>query len=121
MLIQPLKYILKQLVLPKPGEGPTEQTMDNGYCNVFIEASDQNEQKVYGVLGLKGDPGYKATARMLAESALCFVYQEVKVQGGFYTTASAFGEGLLHRLVQTGSTFQFYHPYNNNNNNNKHQ
>lgn len=40
MLIQPLKYILKQLVLPKPGEGPTEQTMDNGYCNVFIEASD---------------------------------------------------------------------------------
>ena len=36
------------------------------------------------------DPGYRDTARMLVESGLCFVLNqnEIKVGGGFWTTAS---------------------------------
>ena len=65
------------------------------------------------MLTFEEDPGYKGTARMLAESALCFVKEELPTSAvaGFHTPASAFGKTLMNRLVQTGCTFHFYNPY----------
>jgi len=36
------------------------------------------------------DPGYRDTARLLVESAMCFVFneKEIKVGGGCWTTAT---------------------------------
>jgi short subunit dehydrogenase-like uncharacterized protein len=53
------------------------------------------------------DPGYKDTARMVAESALCFIYnhEEISQTGGLLTPAVCFKGALMKRLVETGSTF----------------
>jgi len=60
----------------------------------------------------KGDPGYRETARMLGEAGLCFVFNndELKLGGGMHTTASGLGKVLLKRLVDSGTTFDFYNP-----------
>jgi short subunit dehydrogenase-like uncharacterized protein len=53
------------------------------------------------------DPGYKDTARMVAESALCFIYnqEEISQTGGLLTSAACFKDALRKRLIETGSTF----------------
>ncbi len=46
------------------------------------------------------DPGYGATAKMLAECAVCLAQDELPVGGGFWTPASAMGDALLKRLPE---------------------
>ena len=50
----------------------------------------------------KGDPGYKATALMMGEAALCLALTEGA--GGVHTPASAMGEPLVERLRAAGMT-----------------
>ena len=54
----------------------------------------------------RGDPGYAATARMLAEAALCLAFDEVPAQGGVLTPASSMGMRLVERLRRAGMTFE---------------
>lgn len=50
-----------------------------------------------------GDPGYKATAQMSIESALCIALEREKcAAGGVLTSASAFGHTLVERLRKSG-------------------
>ncbi len=46
------------------------------------------------------DPGYGSTSKMISETALCLAVDEITIQGGFWTPASALGEKLLKRLEQ---------------------
>lgn len=50
------------------------------------------------------EPGYKDTARMIAETglALSLNHNELKVKGGFWTPASGLGDVLIKRLVDSG-------------------
>ena len=44
---------------------------------------------------------------MLAESAVCLAHDELPVEGGFWTPASAMGDALLERLpANAGVTFE---------------
>ena len=54
--------------------------------------------------GTAGDPGYKATAQMAIESALCLALQreDCSAEGGVLTPAAAMGDALVQRLVQSG-------------------
>ena len=54
----------------------------------------------------EGDPGYAATARMLAESALCLAFDHVESPGGVLTPASSMGMKLVNRLRGAGMTFE---------------
>ena len=58
------------------------------------------------------EPAYVDTARMLAESGLCFVFNndEIEVGGGFWTPASGLNKILLKRITKTGTDFRFYDP-----------
>jgi len=52
------------------------------------------------------DPGYGATSKMLAESAVCLAKDELGERGGILTPAAAMGDKLLQRLQNNaGMTF----------------
>jgi short subunit dehydrogenase-like uncharacterized protein len=99
---------LLQKVLPKPGEGPSEDAINNGYFHIEMlgkHPSDPSKNMRVEVKGDK-DPGYGSTAKMIAESALALAQDELTVGGGFWTPASALGDSLLRRLPQSaGVTF----------------
>ena len=52
-----------------------------------------------------GDPGYDETAKMLAESALCLLHDDVPRTAGQVTPAQAMGLALVDRLTAAGMTF----------------
>ena len=99
---------LLQKVLPKPGEGPTEDAINSGYFHIEMlgkHPSDPSKNMRVEVKGNK-DPGYGSTAKMIAESALALAQDSLTVGGGFWTPASALGDSLLRRLPQSaGVTF----------------
>jgi short subunit dehydrogenase-like uncharacterized protein len=88
--------------LPKPGSGPSEKQRQAGFFNLqLIGKLDGNPAiKLTGTVRGKRDPGYGATSRMLAESAVCLAKDELNVGGGFWTPASAMAEPLARRLAK---------------------
>ena len=100
---------LLQKFLPKPGEGPTEEAINNGYYDIELlglHPSDSSKNMRVRVKGDK-DPGYGSTSKMIAESALALAQDDLPVKGGFWTPASAMGDALLKRLPQSaGVTFE---------------
>ena len=100
---------LMQKFLPKPGEGPSDDAINNGYYDIELfgkHPTDSNKNVRVRVKGDK-DPGYGSTSKMIAESALALAQDELPVSGGFWTPASAMGDQLLARLPQSaGVTFE---------------
>eukprot|EP00746_Dinoflagellata_sp_MGD_P046868 gnl/MRDRNA2_/MRDRNA2_215451_c0_seq1.p1 gnl/MRDRNA2_/MRDRNA2_215451_c0~~gnl/MRDRNA2_/MRDRNA2_215451_c0_seq1.p1 ORF type:complete len:270 (+),score=51.41 gnl/MRDRNA2_/MRDRNA2_215451_c0_seq1:35-811(+) len=98
--------------LPQPGDGPDKATRDTGYFNSFTVAIGESEKNPVVTArmgsGSAGDPGYKATAQMCIEAALCLACdseQLPSVGGGVLTPAVAIGQALVDRLVTSGMTF----------------
>lgn len=116
LICKPIAAILfKFKILPNPGEGCSEYVQENGYLYVWGKAVGDKGSEVYSVYrNTKEDPGYKGTARMLVESGLCFVFGNKEdfnqKSGGMGTPASCFGDILLERLKETGTTFKIYSP-----------
>ncbi|NKB99181.1 MAG: saccharopine dehydrogenase [Pseudomonadales bacterium] len=101
---------LMQRFLPKPGEGPTPEQVENGHFEIELMAKGPTPADDLRV-DVKGqqDPGYGATAKMLAESAVCLAQDELDVGGGFWTPASAMGDQLLKRLPDNAQvTFELH-------------
>ena len=99
--------------LPKPGTGPSEDILNNGYMKMKywargVDSSSGVESYVTGgLIAIDGDPGYKLTARMLTECALCNVFEKNLPQTyGVLTPSVAFGTNLRNRLGDIG--FKFY-------------
>lgn len=104
----PTRACLRKL-LPKPGEGPSEADMDQGYLTVTGVGVGEKGTKVVSELHFPTDPGYRDTARMLVESGLTFILEKsFTCPGGVYTPASCQGETLFKRLVDTGCTFKYH-------------
>jgi short subunit dehydrogenase-like uncharacterized protein len=102
----PLRRLLLPL-LPQPGSGPSEQTMNEGWfrCELLGTASDG--RKVKGLISDQGDPGNRATVKFLCESALGLVLNMDELpgglqRGGILTPATGLGDVLIQRLRQTG-------------------
>lgn len=105
----PLTWILRTCVLPKPGEGPNEATMDAGFLRVTAVGEGVSGTKAKCSFYFPNDPGYRDTARMLVESGLSLALQadEITCGGGVYTPAACQGAVLRRRLEATGSSFQW--------------
>jgi|HigsolmetaAR201D_1030396.scaffolds.fasta_scaffold12935_2 short subunit dehydrogenase-like uncharacterized protein len=86
------------------GKGPSEQQMDRGWFKVTFVGEGGGRRVVCEVLG--GDPGYRETSRMLAESALCLAVDELPETAGQVTTAAAMGAKLRERLQRSGIEFR---------------
>lgn len=97
--IKPIRNILETRFLPAPGEGPSQEEIENGSFVAEL-VGKQGEREVRVTVRGRRDPGYGATAGMLAESALCLSLDGDKLTspGGILTTASAMGDALLARL-----------------------
>ena len=94
-------------ILPKPGEGPSEQTRKNGYFSMRFYLIHQNKTYVSNVIG-DMDPGYGSTSKMLAESAICLAKDKTCETYGVLTPSVGLGEPLLKRLQENaGLSFVF--------------
>jgi len=91
---------------PKPGEGPSREVRDAGFFDIVFIGTTADGEELRAVVKGDKDPGYGATSKMIAESAACLVQDCDHLGGGFYTSAPAMGERLIHRLEQrAGFTF----------------
>jgi len=101
----PLSYIVRRF-LPKPGEGPNKETRENGWFKGLFEVeAEDGEIKYFQIYG-EGDPGYKATAQMVCESAMTLAISEELDSGGVLTSAYGLGNPLLERLINSGIKFE---------------
>jgi len=103
----PTRWLLENLVLPKPGEGPSEEQQLGGeYDLVFCGTTPQGEKIRCRVTGDR-DPGYGSTAKMLAQAAACLARDVPEsTAGGFWTPATLMGDRLIQRLqAHAGLTF----------------
>ncbi len=92
-------------VLPDPGEGPDEKTRERGFFSIDIHTKTSSGKRLRCEIRVQGDPGYKATAVMLGESALCLAFDELPERAGVLTPASAMGRVLADRLIAAGHSY----------------
>jgi short subunit dehydrogenase-like uncharacterized protein len=99
---KPTARRLAAKMLPKPGDGPSQQAREEGFYELFfhgIHPLDRNKDMRAKVSG-DMDPGYGSTSKMLAESAVCLAKDDIDVDGGIWTPASSMNELLLQRLTK---------------------
>ena len=87
--------------LPQPGDGPSEKQMAEGHFKLALLARHPQDKAKNVLAHVQGDrdPGYGATAKMLAESAVCLAQDGSNAPGGFSTPAAAMGTALIDRLA----------------------
>lgn len=103
--IPPLQWLLRKLVLPAPGQGPSVRTMDAGYLQLTGYATTNTKRECKATMYFPTDTGYRDTARMLVESGLVLALQgkDIDRAGGVYSPASCQGSLLTKRLMNTGT------------------
>lgn len=95
------RNILKKYIVPKPGQGPSDDLVYNGYFNIELQGMAENGQQVVLSMKGKGDPGYGSTSKMICETALLLLNTDKKTTGvGFVTPAAALKESLVSQLQQ---------------------
>lgn len=92
------------LKLKPAGEGPSPERRDRTWFSVKFVGEGGGRRVVTEVSG--GDPGYTETAKMLSESALSLVEDELPDRAGQLTPAVAMGEHLVRRLQSAGMQFR---------------
>jgi short subunit dehydrogenase-like uncharacterized protein len=105
MSIGPLRRLVSGR-LPQPGDGPSKAQREAGYFDLLLRGTADDGSVIRGRVRGDRDPGYGSTSRMLAESAVCLAKDDLSVDGGLWTPASAMGEALLARLPTAGVTFE---------------
>lgn len=104
----PTRGLLTSYVLPKPGEGPSQEQRERGMFDLRFYGKGVDGKVYQARVTGDRDPGYGSTAKMISEAAMC-LGDEVsrdEVPGGFWTPASAMGTKLIDRLVRNaGLTF----------------
>ena len=109
MAIAPIRAVAQKFFLPKPGEGPTPEQQLSGYFDLrFVGTTPQGKKLKVRVTGDR-DPGYGATAKMLAQAGISLRRDVDSSErgGGFWTSALAFNERFVSRLQShAGMTFE---------------
>lgn len=103
--------MLAQKLAPAPGSGPSEASMDGGSFRCQWVGHSASGKTVRGVISDRGDPGNRATTKMLCESALALALQLDELpggrkHGGLLTPASGLGDVLVQRLRLAGMKLQ---------------
>ncbi|MBW4420729.1 MAG: saccharopine dehydrogenase NADP-binding domain-containing protein [Myxacorys californica WJT36-NPBG1] len=111
ILQQPQTRSLLQPLLPKPGEGPSEQTMNEGWFACELVGTAVDGRHVRGLVRDQGDPGNRATVKFVCEAALSLALQTNalpggQTRGGILTPATGLGDVLAERLRRAGMTLE---------------
>ena len=107
MSFSPLRPILDR-VMPSPGEGPSEKARENGHFRTRTHTRTTTGAHYVATIAAQGDPGYKATAVMLAEASLALALDADTLPdaAGVLTPATAIGSRLAQRLRDAGFTLE---------------
>ena len=87
---------------PKSGEGPPSWLLRDGGFEIEVTAKANTRSARIRISG-KGDPGYGATSKMLAELGLCLALDDHSVsshRAGVLTPSTGLGNPLVLRLNQ---------------------
>lgn len=108
--LAPLRSLAQKLA-PPPGAGPSEARMDGGSFRCQWVGHSASGKTVRGVIADQGDPGNRATTKMLCESALALALHlddlpGGRQHGGLLTPASGLGDVLVQRLRVAGMTLK---------------
>jgi len=97
-----------QALLPKPGQGPSEAQMVNGFMRVTTVAQGKSGETQITRIRAKGDPGNRITVTALTEAALCLLLEKEHLpeRYGVLTPALAFEHHLYDRLKNQGFLFE---------------
>ncbi len=108
MAIPPIRWLLANTVLPKPGEGPSEKQQLEGFFDMVFLGTTPDGDKIRCRVTGDRDPGYGSTAKMLAQAAACLAKDvPADTPGGFWTPATVMGDQLIERLkADAGLTFE---------------
>jgi len=109
MSVGPVRAALQRYAFPDPGEGPTREDAERGHFEVRVLGRGTAKDGPFTVeaeVSAPFDPGYGGTARMLGESAMCLLRDDVdsELDGGVLTPAAAIGTPLADRLRDVGFT-----------------
>ena len=106
LALPPTRLVLDR-VLPSPGDGPDEQARERGHFAIDVHTRTSNGRRLVCRIRAQGDPGYKATAVMLGESALALALDadDLPDGAGVLTPATALGHVLVARLRAAGHTY----------------
>ena len=104
--LKPTRMVLDK-VLPDPGEGPSEEAREKGFYKIDTHAKTSSGARLVCHITAQGDPGYKATAVLLGESALALALdgERLPVASGVLTPATAMGDVLAQRLRAAGHVY----------------
>lgn len=106
-MLPPTRRLLDHL-LPDPGEGPSERVRERGYFHIDVHTRTSSGAHLVAEIRAPGDPGYKATAVMLGESALALALEDGRLPAaaGVLTPATAMGDVLTERLRAAGQAYR---------------
>jgi short subunit dehydrogenase-like uncharacterized protein len=107
LALPPTRMVLDRL-LPEPGEGPSEAAREKGFFKIAIHTLTSEGAHIVCDVEAQGDPGYKATAVMLGQSALSLARDgdALPDAAGVLTPATAMGGALADRLRAAGHTYE---------------
>jgi short subunit dehydrogenase-like uncharacterized protein len=101
----PTRRLLQRLA-PSPGEGPSRKAIESGFFAMEVVGAQDGQAILKTRVEGDRDPGYGATACMLAESALCLALDDLDSPCGVLTPASAMGRKLADRLTASQVRFE---------------
>lgn len=104
----PTRSLLKKVVLPKAGDGPSAEQREAGFFNLIVEGRTDDGKTLRARVRGDRDPGYGSTSKMLGEAAVCLA-RDIgnEIGGGFWTPATALDGKLVERLARhAGVTFE---------------
>ena len=110
MKLAPVRKLASRLA-PGPGTGPSEAAMDGGSFRCELVGKSASGHIVRGRVADKGDPGNRATTKMVCEAALALALQWDELPGGItaggvLTPAVGLGAVLVERLLLAGMSFE---------------
>ena len=83
----------------QPGDGPDQATREAGYYSINFYGIEDGEVRGEVTIADDCDPGGASTCKLVSESAMCLLRDNVTVGGGFWTPVSAMAEPLYARLL----------------------
>ncbi|NTV86422.1 MAG: saccharopine dehydrogenase, partial [Burkholderiaceae bacterium] len=106
--LAPVRALARRLA-PAPGEGPSEGSMNRGSFRCDLVGHGAGGETVRAQIADQGDPGNRATTKMVCEAALALAGRAGGLPGGaklggVLTPASALGEVLVDRLRAAAMT-----------------
>lgn len=110
----PFTRALVKKIVPAPGQGPDLETRENGFFTARLWGSAVHPATGKEVLvqatvqAYHGDPGYKQTAKMISETAVCLAQDQASLPPlyGILTPSTAMGKVLRERLHARGIEFK---------------